>query len=311
MSSSRRRCPSASPASSGSSTRSSRSRSRTSAPCSRSTAGPASSRWPGSRWRWWGRARLRWGSTGWSTPRSMHGTPAPPDGSSRQGRSRARRSRCCASSLGGLPGRGVPARPARPLAVADPVVMFVVYPYLKRHTWLCHLWLGACLGLAPVGAWVAITGDLPWQAWALGGACASGWPGSTSSTRSSTASTTSRKGSTRGHAVRRPRDFHGARAMHAGRPRSARPAGAGLDVGVWYWLGVAVVLGLLHLRARIVASRRPAPARRGLLHGERRPLDRLLRVRRARHAALTTAGSQWSEPGWGTVETASVAESRM
>ena len=25
-----------------------------------------------------------------------------------------------------------------------PVVMFVVYPYLKRVTWLCHLWLGAC-----------------------------------------------------------------------------------------------------------------------------------------------------------------------
>src|SRR5213079_2036528 len=32
-----------------------------------------------------------------------------------------------------------------------PVAMFFVYPYLKRFTWLCHLWLGACLGLAPVG----------------------------------------------------------------------------------------------------------------------------------------------------------------
>ena len=51
-----------------------------------------------------------------------------------------------------------------------PVVLFVVYPYLKRVTWLCHLWLGASLGLAPVGAWVAVTGELPWQAWALGGA---------------------------------------------------------------------------------------------------------------------------------------------
>ena len=30
-----------------------------------------------------------------------------------------------------------------------PVVLFVVYPYLKRATWLCHLWLGASLGLAP------------------------------------------------------------------------------------------------------------------------------------------------------------------
>jgi 4-hydroxybenzoate polyprenyltransferase len=53
-----------------------------------------------------------------------------------------------------------------------PVAAFVVYPYLKRFTWLCHLWLGAIDGLAPVGAWVAITGRLPWPAWALGGAVA-------------------------------------------------------------------------------------------------------------------------------------------
>ncbi len=37
------------------------------------------------------------------------------------------------------------------------VVPFVVYPYLKRVTPLCHLWLGLCLGLAPVGAAVAVT----------------------------------------------------------------------------------------------------------------------------------------------------------
>ena len=53
-----------------------------------------------------------------------------------------------------------------------PVVGFVVYPYLKRFTWLCHLWLGAVDGLAPIGAWVAITGKLPLEAWELGGAVA-------------------------------------------------------------------------------------------------------------------------------------------
>src|SRR5580704_760179 len=53
-----------------------------------------------------------------------------------------------------------------------PVAAFVIYPYLKRVTWLCHLWLGAVDGLAPIGAWVAIRGNLPWQAWALGGAVA-------------------------------------------------------------------------------------------------------------------------------------------
>ena len=48
-----------------------------------------------------------------------------------------------------------------------PVAMFVIYPYLKRVTWLCHLWLGACTGLAPLGAWLAVTGSAPWEAWAL------------------------------------------------------------------------------------------------------------------------------------------------
>jgi 4-hydroxybenzoate polyprenyltransferase len=46
-----------------------------------------------------------------------------------------------------------------------PVAVFVVYPYLKRYTWLCHFWLGVCLGLAPAGAWVAVAADrLGWAA---------------------------------------------------------------------------------------------------------------------------------------------------
>jgi 4-hydroxybenzoate polyprenyltransferase len=53
-----------------------------------------------------------------------------------------------------------------------PVAGFVIYPYLKRWTWLCHVWLGIMDGLAPVGGWVAITGKLPWQSWVLGAAVA-------------------------------------------------------------------------------------------------------------------------------------------
>ena len=41
-----------------------------------------------------------------------------------------------------------------------PVLVFVIYPYMKRYTWLCHLWLGLCLGLAPAGAWVALAADI-------------------------------------------------------------------------------------------------------------------------------------------------------
>ena len=46
-----------------------------------------------------------------------------------------------------------------------PVLVFVIYPYTKRYTWLCHLWLGLCLGLAPAGAWVAVAADFHgWEA---------------------------------------------------------------------------------------------------------------------------------------------------
>src|SRR3954467_15253680 len=53
-----------------------------------------------------------------------------------------------------------------------PVAGFVLYPYLKRWSSLSHFWLGAVDGLAPLGAWAAITNSLPWEAWALGGAVA-------------------------------------------------------------------------------------------------------------------------------------------
>jgi 4-hydroxybenzoate polyprenyltransferase len=36
-----------------------------------------------------------------------------------------------------------------------PLAVFVAYPYLKRVTPLCHLGVGAALGLAPLGGWLA------------------------------------------------------------------------------------------------------------------------------------------------------------
>jgi len=40
------------------------------------------------------------------------------------------------------------------------VSIFIIYPYLKRVTWLSHVVLGIALGMAPVGAWVAVTASL-------------------------------------------------------------------------------------------------------------------------------------------------------
>jgi 4-hydroxybenzoate polyprenyltransferase len=36
------------------------------------------------------------------------------------------------------------------------------YPYLKRFTWLSHLFLGLILAIAPVGGWLAVTGSFHW-----------------------------------------------------------------------------------------------------------------------------------------------------
>ncbi len=47
-----------------------------------------------------------------------------------------------------------------------PLLAFLVYPYTKRFTPLCHYWLGLCLGLAAPGGWAAVGGPLsdpaPW-----------------------------------------------------------------------------------------------------------------------------------------------------
>lgn len=39
------------------------------------------------------------------------------------------------------------------------VLFLVAYPYTKRFTWACHLWLGATIGAAAAGGWVAVTGS--------------------------------------------------------------------------------------------------------------------------------------------------------
>lgn len=141
-----------------------------------------------------------------------------------------------------------------------PVVLFVVYPYLKRVTWLCHLWLGASLGLAPVGAWVALTGELPWQAWTLGAAVCLWVAGFdlfySLFDREHDLSAGLHSWATRFGVAG---VFAGARALHVASVGLLALAGAGLSVGVWYWLGVAVVALLLGYEHAIV---RPDDLRR-------------------------------------------------
>jgi 4-hydroxybenzoate polyprenyltransferase len=126
----------------------------------------------------------------------------------------------------------------------------VIYPYLKRWTWLCHLWLGAVDGLAPVGAWAAITGTLPWQAWALGGAVAL-WVAGFDLFYALLDLEVDRAQGLQSIAVRfGERGRHrGALGCHLGTVALLVAAGLGLDVGVFYWLGVAVRRRTARLRA--------------------------------------------------------------
>ena len=143
-----------------------------------------------------------------------------------------------------------------------PVAGFVIYPYLKRYTWLSHLWLGAVDGLAPVGAWVAITGELPLESWLLGAAVACWVAGfdcfyalldldfDRREGLKSVATSFGEQGA-----------FWGARVLHVATIGFLVWAGLLLDIGVFYWLGVAAVAVL----TMVIVNARPVWLWSGLL----------------------------------------------
>jgi 4-hydroxybenzoate polyprenyltransferase len=127
-----------------------------------------------------------------------------------------------------------------------PVAMFVVYPYLKRVTALCHLWLGASIGLAPVGAWVAVTNEVTWQPFLLGAVVACWVAGFDVIYATMDLEHDRRAGL---HSL--PADHGLARALLATRVLHGLAVvamvalGFELELGVAYWIGVAVCAVLL------------------------------------------------------------------
>ena len=51
-----------------------------------------------------------------------------------------------------------------------PVLIFILYAYAKRFTNFCHVILGIALGLAPICAWIAVTGSIDTAPFILGAA---------------------------------------------------------------------------------------------------------------------------------------------
>ena len=135
-----------------------------------------------------------------------------------------------------------------------PVIGFVVYPYLKRVTWLSHLWLGAVDGLAPVGAWAAITNDLPWEAWFLGAAVAC-WVAGFDVLYALFDLEFDRAHGLHSLPVRFgvPAAFAVARLLHAVTVLLLVAVGLGLSVGPLFWVGVAAVAALLAYEHALVS----------------------------------------------------------
>ena len=136
-----------------------------------------------------------------------------------------------------------------------PVAGFVIYPYLKRFTWLCHPFLGAVDGLAPVGGWVAVTGTVDWQAFLLGGAVALWIGGFDIIYATMDLEVDAREGL---HSI--PGRFGVGTALLITRVAHASSValliwlGINLGVGPLYWLGLAVVAVLLAYENSIVSE---------------------------------------------------------
>ncbi|WEK55691.1 MAG: putative 4-hydroxybenzoate polyprenyltransferase [Candidatus Cohnella colombiensis] len=133
------------------------------------------------------------------------------------------------------------------------VFMTVIYSYTKRFTWACHLVLGLTIGLAPLGGWVAVTGEVSWTAiilyltvaiWTAGFDIIYSCQDIEIDRKEGLFSIPSRFG------ISRALDI--ARAMHA-----LTTVGFALlliltDLGWWYCIGMIVAAGLLLYEHRLV-----------------------------------------------------------
>jgi 4-hydroxybenzoate polyprenyltransferase len=101
-------------------------------------------------------------------------------------------------------------------------------------------------GLAPVGAWAAVTNELPWESWALGAAVAF-WVAGFDLFYALFDLEIDRSQGLHSFAVRFGvrASFLAARVCHSATVLALVVAGLGLPVGALYWLGVVAVAVLL------------------------------------------------------------------
>ena len=141
-----------------------------------------------------------------------------------------------------------------------PVAAFVLYPLAKRVTWACHLALGLTFGIAPMGAWLAVTGELGAAPVLLGLGVALWIAGFDViyalldvefDRANGVHSVPARFGEARALWI--------TRALHLGAVALLAGAGVAADAGAWYMVGVAACAVVLLWENAIV---RPGDTRR-------------------------------------------------
>lgn len=137
-----------------------------------------------------------------------------------------------------------------------PVAAFVIYPYLKRATWLCHFWLGTTIGLAPLAAWLAVGRAVALAPLALWIAVAC-WVAGFDLLYGLFDLEVDREQGLHSFAVSfgLPATFWAARALHLVTVAALAVAGISGEVGFIWGLGVAAVAALLLYEHLIVSPK--------------------------------------------------------
>jgi len=136
-----------------------------------------------------------------------------------------------------------------PLCVLlSPVAIFwlVFYSYTKRFTWLSHFALGVSGSMAPMGGWIAVTGEFAWSTVLLGAAVVTWMAGFDMIYACQDYEIDLKEG-----LFSIPARFGIPRALifsalsHAATALCLVAVGVLLNLGLFYWLGIAAVAGLL------------------------------------------------------------------
>jgi 4-hydroxybenzoate polyprenyltransferase len=139
--------------------------------------------------------------------------------------------------------------------VLSPVVLLLVmgYSFTKRFTWLCHLFLGLAIGIAPAGAWIAVRGDIAMPAIWLMAAVAT-WIGGFDILYALADRDFDRQTGIHSIPARFgvPASLTISAALHLGTVLALFAAGQSAGLGAIYYLGVTAVLAIFVYEHSIV-----------------------------------------------------------